>query len=197
VERPSVSEVDTIGQDALVDVSPDDSGAPLDEQADLQTQLEEVSQLAAEARQEARRAQDQVLRDLLTAVNSELNSLRELGGNRAQLLDFGVQAAQINTDVYRLTAEAVERSAQQEIDLLDQIEAGLSELTLEEGRVESINAQLAALGEPSEGPAGDIVVVLHRRGAASGEGIVVDLDQLLMPGDVVEVRGAPNAGPAQ
>jgi hypothetical protein len=197
VERPSVSEVDTIGQDALVDVSPDDSGAPLDEQADLQTQLEEVSQLAAEARLEARRAQDQVLRDLLTAVNSELDSLRELGGNRAQLLDFGVQAAQINTDVYRLTAEAVERSAQQEIDLLDQIEAGLSELTLEEGRVESLNAQLAALGEPSEGPAGDIVVVLHRRGAASGEGIVVDLDQLLMPGDVVEVRGAPNAGPAQ
>ena len=110
--------------------------------------------------------------DLLQASSRSLDTANELLRLRAAITE-----AENETEVVELS---------ERIDLLDQIDAEAEGLARLRGAHAALDAGLR-LADPGAGMSdGDLQILIHRTDAADGP-VVAEPDEVLMPGDVVEV----------
>jgi uncharacterized small protein (DUF1192 family) len=126
----------------------------------------------------------------LTPTGSRVEAERALRLSSASFLDTASEVAMLQTEIARLESELSQVPARDRRQILRDLSEARSQAQLAEAELQSIDQRLADLGVTPGGPADEaaVTLILHRAGAGEeGTPQMVDYDEPLLPGDVVEV----------
>jgi len=143
--------------------------------------------LVAHDRAELARVQDLIGRGLVPAAEADVAE-RALLMSSMQSYDTADSVARLEIEQARLTAELQRAPSEAARDLLLELEARTADAEVALAQLQSIDQRLTLLGGPTSAETTiSFDFVLHRGSGADAVATPVDQDEMLLPGDVLEI----------